>query len=89
MRKVFFFITLFAISTQIEAAVTDSDTTRKDRLNYKELNFLNNILGKIAEISFMANNFLGMKKYHVNKNTRAKQSLYPDTYFGAELKMKF
>ena len=40
MRKVFFFITLFAISTQIEAAVTDSDTTRKDRLNYKELNFL-------------------------------------------------
>lgn len=43
MRKVFFFITLFAISTQIEAAVTDSDTTRKDRLNYKELNFLNNI----------------------------------------------
>ncbi len=46
-------------------------------------------LGKIAEISFMANNFLGMKKYHINKNTRAKQSLYPDTYFGAELKMKF
>lgn len=46
-------------------------------------------LGKIAEISFMANNFLGMKKYHVNKNTRVKQSLYPDTYFGAELKMKF
>ena len=43
MRKVFFFITLFAISTQIEAAVTDSDNTRKDRLNYKELNFLNNI----------------------------------------------
>ncbi len=46
-------------------------------------------LGKIAEVSFMANNFLNLKKYHTNKNTLSKQSLYPDMYFGAELKMKF
>lgn len=46
-------------------------------------------LGKIAEVSFMANNFLGLKKYHVDRNTRAKRQLYPDEYFGAELKLKF
>ncbi len=43
MRKVFFFITLLAISAKAEAASFGSDTARADRLNYKELNFLNNI----------------------------------------------
>ncbi len=54
------------------------------------LNFrLTKELGKIAEVSFMANNFLGLKKYHVNKNSMTKRQLYPDQYFGAELKLKF
>lgn len=54
------------------------------------LNFrLTKELGKIAEVSFMANNFLGLKKYHVNKNSLTKRQLYPDQYFGAELKLKF
>ena len=46
-------------------------------------------LGNIAEVSFMANNFLGVKKYHTNHNTMFMQQLYPDPYFGAELKLKF
>lgn len=46
-------------------------------------------LGKIAEISFMANNFLNLKRYHTDRNYGYKTQLYPDMYFGAELKMKF
>lgn len=46
-------------------------------------------LGKIAEVSFMANNFLGLKKYHRDRNSYSRTQLYPDMYFGAELKMKF
>lgn len=46
MRKVFFFVTLLAVSTHIEATASDSDNTRYDRLNYKELNFLNNIFSE-------------------------------------------
>lgn len=45
-------------------------------------------LGKIAEVSFMANNFLNLKKYHTNRNYMTKSSIYPDMYFGAELKLK-
>ena len=45
--------------------------------------------GKIAELSFTANNFANLSKWHVNKNTRAKRQLYSDMYFGAELKFKF
>ena len=46
-------------------------------------------LGKVAELSFMANNFLNMRKYHVNSNSGAKSKLHPDSYFGAEIKLKF
>lgn len=46
-------------------------------------------LGTRADISFMANNFLGIKKYHTDRNTLYKQQLYPSSYFGAELKLKF
>ena len=45
--------------------------------------------GKIAELSFMANNFPNLSKWHINKNTKGKKQLYPDIYFGAELKFKF
>ena len=45
--------------------------------------------GKIAELSFMANNFPNLSKWHVNSNTNGKRQLYPDMYFGAELKFKF
>jgi outer membrane cobalamin receptor len=54
------------------------------------LNFrLTKELGSIAELSFLANNFLNIKKYHIDRNTNAKVQLYPDMYFGAELKLKF
>ena len=46
-------------------------------------------LGHVAELSFMANNFLNMRKYHINPNTGDKSKLHPDTYFGAEVKLKF
>lgn len=46
-------------------------------------------LGQIAELSFMANNFLNLSKWHINKHTLGKSQLYPDLYFGAELKIKF
>lgn len=54
------------------------------------LNFrLTKELGRIAELSFMANNFPNMSRWHINKNTKGKSQLYPDMYFGAELKFKF
>jgi len=43
----------------------------------------------VAELSFMANNFLNMRKYHINPNTGGKSKLHPDSYFGAEIKLKF
>jgi putative septum site-determining protein minC len=46
-------------------------------------------LGSLAELSFMANNFLNIRKYHINSNTQGKSQLHPDTYFGAEIKLKF
>lgn len=54
------------------------------------LNFrLTKELGRIAELSFMANNFLNLSKWHINKHSLSKSQLYPDLYFGAELKLKF
>lgn len=53
------------------------------------LNFrLTKELGKMAEVSFMANNFLNISRYHVNPHTLGRRELYPDLYFGAELKIK-
>lgn len=46
-------------------------------------------LGKVAELSFIANNLLNMRKTHVNKYSYARSQIYPDAYFGAELKFKF
>ena len=30
-----------------------------------------------------------MKRFHTNKRSLSKTQLYPDLYFGAELKLKF
>ena len=46
-------------------------------------------LGKVGELSFIANNFPNMSKWHTNKYSLAMSQLYPDSYFGAELKLKF
>lgn len=45
-------------------------------------------IGRIAELSFIANNFLNTSKWHTNKHTLAKSQIYPDMYFGAEVKVK-
>ena len=54
------------------------------------LNFrLTKELGRIAELSFTANNFANSSKWHVNAHTLGKKQLFPDMYFGTELKFKF
>jgi hypothetical protein len=45
-------------------------------------------IGKTAELSFIANNFANISKWHTNKYSKAKSQIYPDMYFGAELKIK-
>lgn len=45
-------------------------------------------IGSRAEISFTANNVTNSSRYHVNRNTYSKTQLYPNMYFGAELKIK-
>lgn len=46
-------------------------------------------IGRVAELSFIANNFMNTSKWHTNQHTLAKTQLYPDMYFGAEVKIKF
>lgn len=46
-------------------------------------------LGKTAEVSFIANNFTNTRRYHTNKYSLSRSQLYPEMYFGAELKLKF
>lgn len=45
-------------------------------------------IGKIAEISIIGNNVTNTRKWHTNKYSLAKSQLYPDMYFGMELKLK-
>ena len=44
-------------------------------------------IGKSAQFSFTANNVTNTSRYHTNKNTNSKSQLYPNMYFGAELKI--
>ncbi len=44
-------------------------------------------IGKSAQFSFTANNVTNTSKYHINKWSNSKKQLYPDIYFGAELKI--
>ena len=45
-------------------------------------------IGRVAELSVIANNFTNTKKWHTNPHSLAKTQLYPDMYFGAELNLK-
>ena len=52
------------------------------------LNFrLTKEIGKVADLSFIANNVTNTKKYHI-KQSLAMQQIYPPMYFGAEVKIK-
>ena len=44
-------------------------------------------IGKAAQFSFTANNVTNTSRYHINKNSNTKKQLYPDIYYGAELKI--
>lgn len=44
-------------------------------------------IGRKAQISFTANNVTNTSRYHTNRNTNAKSQLYPNMYFGAEIKI--
>lgn len=46
-------------------------------------------LGKVGELSFIANNLTNTKRWHTNKHSLTRTQMYPDMYFGAELKLKF
>ncbi len=44
-------------------------------------------IGTRAQVSFTANNVTNTSRYHTNRNTNSKTQLYPNMYFGAELKI--
>lgn len=44
-------------------------------------------IGRRAQLSFTANNVTNTSRYHVDRNTNYKSQLYPNMYFGAELKI--
>ena len=44
-------------------------------------------IGSHAQLSFTANNVTNTSRYHTNKNTNSKTQLYPNMYFGAEIKI--
>lgn len=46
-------------------------------------------IGKSGEISFIANNLTNTRKYQRDKHSNALYQLYPNLYFGAEVKLKF
>jgi len=46
-------------------------------------------IGSHTQLSFTANNVTNTSRYHTNKNTYSKSQLYPNMYFGAELKIYF
>lgn len=53
------------------------------------LNFrLTKELGRMLELSFTANNFTNSSRWHVYRHTTGYKQIYPDMYFGAELKIK-
>ena len=45
-------------------------------------------IGRIAELSFTANNVSNSSRYHTGRYIYTRTQLYPDIYFGAELKIK-
>ena len=44
-------------------------------------------IGRRAQLSFTANNVTNTSRYHTNKHTQSKSQLYPNMYFGAEIKI--
>lgn len=46
-------------------------------------------LGRVGEISFIANNLTNTRKYRRDKWTNSLYQVYPSMYFGAEVKLKF
>lgn len=46
-------------------------------------------LGRTGEISFTANNLTNTRKYRKNKNSNTFYQVFPDMYFGAEVKLRF
>lgn len=80
-----------SILNQRMLALYETYYTKKDVVSpWAMLNFrFTKEMGKVAELSFIANNFLNTSKWHTNKYSLYKSQVYPDLYFGAELKLKF
>ena len=45
-------------------------------------------IGRVAELSFIANNVTNTRKYHTNPYSLSITQIYPPMYFGAEVKIK-
>ena len=46
-------------------------------------------IGRVGEVSIMANNFMGQTHWHTNRHSTVRRQLLPPMYIGAELKLKF
>lgn len=76
---------LFRMVTRYQTYGFESDTISP----WCMLNFrITKEIGKVAEISFTANNCTNSSRYHVNKWSLSKTQLFPNFYFGAEVKIK-
>ena len=45
-------------------------------------------IGRVAELSFTANNFTRTSRWHYYDTRTGYKQIYPDMYFGAELKLR-
>ncbi|MBR6269577.1 MAG: TonB-dependent receptor [Bacteroidales bacterium] len=69
--------------------VKDYDLAKDVIEPWAMLNFrLTKEIGKVADLSFIANNVTNTRKYHTNKHSLYLTQIYPPMYFGAEVKIK-
>ena len=70
---------------QVPCNCTDRETFRP----WVMFNFrLTKEIGRVAELSFTANNFTRTSRWHYYDTRTGYKQIYPDMYFGAELKLR-
>lgn len=82
----------FANRPEYDRMITKTLRTYYDKEVYKPwvmFNFrLTKEIGKILDLSFTANNFTNTSRWHYYKRQQGYRQIYPDLYFGAELRIK-
>ena len=83
--------TEFASDSRYSQMVSRSLLTAYDRETFRPwvmFNFrLTKEIGRIVELSFTANNFTRTSRWHYYDTRTGYKQIYPDMYFGAELKL--